>query len=360
MKRSIQNTRRILQSSPSIRTSCRVLQQSLAAANLSSSAAEVLETEDEPIQVTQYSVESSTTAPLDLEKAETTALVDQLFQHTRQLMGNTTTHHTIAYSGGIDSSLVAALVHQSKLDHETVRAVLGLSPAVPDEQILLARSVARHIGVPLFQVPTAEGNDETYIQNAGQACLACKTHLYSTLQAIVHHHTENDNNNNSNSSSQHHQLYNGTNADDLKDPTRLGLIAAQQYKVQSPLEHLTKQQVRKAGRHLGLPNWNHAASPCLRSRLALGVQATKDHLARIERAERHVRQQLSDVLNETSNLRVRLLAKNQACIEVDEPVVERAKQENWSDYFIQKLGFASVRIRAFRSGSVATRSHQDS
>jgi len=211
----------------------------------------------------------------------------------------------------------------------------------------LARSVADHIGVSLLEVPTTEGNDETYIQNAGQACFACKTHLYSTLQAIVDITNEEAN----------HKLYNGTNADDLNDPTRLGLIAAHQYQVQSPLKHLTKQQLRRVARHLGLPNWNYAASPCLRSRLALGVEATKDHLQRIERAERHVRQQLS--LNETSNLRVRLLAKNQACIEVDAPLVERAIQEDWNDYFVHELKFASVRIRAFRSGSVATKTTAD-
>jgi uncharacterized protein len=162
----------------------------------------------------------------------------------------------------------------------------------------------------------------------------------------------------------------------LEDPTRLGIIAASNFSVQSPIAHLSKADVRRAARHLGLPNWNYAASPCLRSRLALGVPAVQEHLQRIERAERFVRQQLSSlsttttsttILDETSNLRVRLLAGNRACIEVDHFMLEAASQQlayeggitaststSWQAYFCDELGFTSVDIRSFKSGSVST------
>eukprot|EP01051_Picozoa_sp_SAG22_P022841 SAG22_NODE_5639_length_979_cov_0.913636_1_plen_105_part_00 len=42
--------------------------------------------------------------------------------------------------------------------------------------------------------------------------------------------------------------------------------------VASPLRSLTKDQVRATSKELDLPNWSHAASPCLRSRLALNVE----------------------------------------------------------------------------------------
>lgn len=77
-------------------------------------------------------------------------------------------------------------------------------------------------------------------------------------------------------------LYNGTNLDDLSDPTRVGLLAASKFNVYSPLSKLPKVEVRKLAKHLGLPNHNYAASPCLRSRLAFGVEATSDHLRKIE------------------------------------------------------------------------------
>jgi uncharacterized protein len=334
-----------------------------------------------PVLITQHTATTASSSNvLDPDVSADTALVDALLSHTREVMGpmGSIPHHIIAYSGGVDSSLVAALLFQSQSSQEeSVRAILGISPAVPAEQVDLARQVAAHIGISLTEIPTAEGGDEMYIRNNGQACLACKTHLYSTLQAVMNHSlggddTISDNNN----SQQQQQLYNGTNADDLQDPTRLGLIAASNFSVQSPIAHLTKAEVRRAARHLGLPNWNYAASPCLRSRLALGVPAVQEHLQRIERAERFVRQQLSTlstttatatvILDETSNLRVRLLSGNRACIEVDHDLLEAASQQllttadgSWQAYFCDELGFASVDIRSFKSGSVSVATTAD-
>jgi uncharacterized protein (TIGR00268 family) len=281
---------------------------------------------------------------------QATALVDSLLEHTASLIQDTSHHHhhVIAFSGGVDSSLTAALVHRIA---PQARAILGLSAAVPAEQRELAVRVAAQIGIPLQMVETNEGSDPMYIQNAGQACFACKTHLYSTLQAVY-----------ASVDQEAVQLYNGTNADDTNDPTRVGLIAAQQFRVQSPLLHINKEQVRLAARHCGLLNWNYAASPCLRSRLALGVPATRDHLQRIERAERFVRQQLAmhALFNETCNVRVRLLAQNRVCIEVDEgALLEYAHEQvtQWKLYLEDDLQFAAVQVRAFRSGSVAVISH---
>ncbi len=276
-----------------------------------------------------------------LETQNTTQLTDRLLEYTRSLM-NGSQNHFIAYSGGIDSSVVAALVYQSQSTGETVQAVLGLSPAVPSDQVALAEHIAKVIGVPLEQIQTTEGSDAVYIENSGQACLACKTHLYTCLGSIANH-----------ASGTGKQLYNGTNADDLQDPTRLGLIAADRFDVKSPLQNTPKDQVRIVGRHLGLPNWNYAASPCLRSRLAIGVEATPQHLQRIEQAERFVRHALA--LDATHNLRVRLLSRNRAMVEVEEDILDVAVAalQNWKGYFQNDLAFASVDIRCFKSGSIA-------
>jgi uncharacterized protein (TIGR00268 family) len=301
------------------------------------------------VQVTKTKTSSSiklTTTPVyHPESQEATVLVDELLEYTQSLMKGCS-HHLIAYSGGIDSSLVAALVHQSaaSANQDSVRAVLGLSPAVPQEQVQLAQEVAHIIGIPLEQIPTTEGTDRMYIENSGQACLACKTHLYTCLEAIVERYTKNN--------TIQYRLYNGTNADDLKDPTRLGLIAADRFDVQSPLRYTPKAQVRIAARHLGLPNWNYAASPCLRSRLALGVQAIPQHLHRIDQAERYVRTLLQ--FNASQNMRVRLLTHNRAMVEVEEDQLTEAHGwlETWQPYF-HELGFASVNVRCFKTGSVA-------
>jgi PP-loop superfamily ATP-utilizing enzyme len=277
--------------------------------------------------------------------------------------------HILAFSGGVDSSLVAALLQQSAIDNlEYVQAVLGVSPAVPREQVEMARRVAEHIKILLVEVPTTEGTDEVYRANAGQACLACKTHLYTCLQAVAQHattttsrrceHTLANTEQPSHTNPALVRLYNGTNADDLLDSTRVGLLAAAQFQVISPLEYITKAQVRVAAQHLGLPNHHIAASPCLRSRLALGVAAIPEHLQRIEQAERHVRHALQ--LPETASFRVRLLSGQRARLEVEEEYMERAQQfllledgASLRHVFLQQLGFADVTLAVFRSGSVA-------
>ena len=72
------------------------------------------------------------------ESSKVTEMVDDLLKYTRSLMDGSR-HHIVAYSGGIDSSLVAMLIQKSAQSDESVRAVLGLSLAVPTEQISLTQ-----------------------------------------------------------------------------------------------------------------------------------------------------------------------------------------------------------------------------
>jgi len=239
-----------------------------------------------------------------------------------------------------------------------VQAVLGISPAVPRSQIIVARKVAETIGIALTEVATAELSDDAYQQNDGYACYVCKTHLYSTLETVAQHMEGEQQRNHS------VILYNGTNADDREDPTRLGLIAASNFQVHSPLDQITKEQVRRAAKYLGLKNWNASASPCLRSRLALGVHATADHLMAVEMAEEFVRRVLA--LDETANVRVRMLSGGKAMVELDDSILGTNVYagENWATRLLRehrfeerctdKWGFNSFGgVRGFRTGSVA-------
>ena len=363
----------------------------------------------------------NSTRIIDADRETVTQLVDQLLERTRHLMTTTTTtaaaaavtatngsnednktkthrikqqfHHTIAYSGGIDSSLVAAVVYQISQElngyesssimslnpteppqRHNVTAVLGISPAVSMEQIQQAEDVALHIGIPFVKIPTEEGTNETYIANNGQACFACKSELYTKL---IHHTIANYTTHPPidvvlgsqppqplpstmlQNTHIHRKLYNGTNADDCLDPTRVGLIAASQNNVLSPLNTLTKEQVRQIAKHLQLPNWNVASNPCLRSRLAMGIPATQQHLQRIEHAERYIRQQLNDMITVETNLRVRLLSQQRGCLEIDTRYVDsvtnlyQTHHNEWDQMLLHELQFRSFTIRPFRSGSVA-------
>ena len=306
-------------------------------------------------------------------------LVDKLLHRTSEMI-DPYSANVVAFSGGVDSSLVAALVHRAFTDdtnHDvilqqqqsnqtkskqsnyiiptqteskegSVQAVLGISPAVPQTQIQMARNVAQTIGISLKEVNTTEGDDKTYVKNDGYACFVCKTHLYSTLESVANEVMKQE---------QNVILYNGTNADDKLDSTRVGLIAANNFQVQSPLDKITKDQVRQAAKYLGLPNWNAAASPCLRSRLAMGVLATENHLLAVERAESFIKEVLQ--LDETVDARVRMLAGGKAVVELDNsiiyPEIERVLQDNlFEEKCINEWGFQSFGgVRAFKTGSVA-------
>mmetsp|Transcript_51881 Transcript_51881/g.60646 ORF Transcript_51881/g.60646 Transcript_51881/m.60646 type:complete len:348 (-) Transcript_51881:482-1525(-) len=278
-----------------------------------------------------------------------TELVDNLLRHTTSLL-NPNSSNIIAYSGGVDSSLVVKLVHTAFTSleaHGSVRAVLGISNAVPTTQVDLARRVARSIeGLDYIEISTDEGTDPIYLANEGEACFACKTHLYSALKAIVSTVGDNDS-----------VLFNGTNSDDRSDTSRVGLVAASNFSVASPLSFTPKSDIRRAAKHLGLENWNHAASPCLRSRLAFGIEATGKHLSMVERGENWIRNVFD--LNVSDNMRVRILARNRAAVELDDRFLqsnhyaELLHNKGFEDFFVKNLGFNGVFLRAFKSGGIA-------
>ena len=123
----------------------------------------------------------------------------------------------IAFSGGVDSSLVAKLLHITFPENSI--AVLGVSPSLSSYQRELAHRVIKSIGgMPLIEVTTNEGSKDEYIANNGNACFVCKSQLYSTLNQIDDYLTKEVLVNNSKI-----LLFNGTNKDDTYDSTRVGL-----------------------------------------------------------------------------------------------------------------------------------------
>lgn len=286
----------------------------------------------------------------------------------------------MAYSGGVDSSLVAALVKRAFPTNSF--ACIGLSASLPSAQLSLAREIAAYIDIPLKEVTTTEGDAPEYVANRGLSCFHCKTHLYTALQAVaaeaqnyreeVHHARKTTSLRTDTGDKAREKntdpsvvvtLFNGTNAEDRQDPTRVGLKAARNFRVQSPIDHLNKNEVRQLAQALGLPNWQHAASPCLRSRLALGVPAVEEHLRKVEAAEELVRATLGQggreegkagLLGVHHNVRVRLLAEGKAVVEVDEELLESAASFLLAMEGKMKveLGFEGLTLRAFKSGSV--------
>jgi pyridinium-3,5-biscarboxylic acid mononucleotide sulfurtransferase len=182
----------------------------------------------------------------------------------------------IAYSGGIDSTLVAKIACDSL--GEAALAVTARSPSLLPEDLAEAIVQAETIGISHRLVETHELEDPNYTANPVNRCYFCKSELHDTLKSLA---TELG----------YPYVIDGLNADDLSD-YRPGIQAAKERGVRSPLAELgiSKVEVRELSKYLGLPWWNKPAQPCLSSRFPYGETITVEKLQRVGKAEVYLRQ----------------------------------------------------------------------
>jgi len=228
----------------------------------------------------------------------------------------------VAFSGGIDSSVVAAAAVRADVDR--VLAITARSASVPAWQLDWAQRIAAEIGIEHRIIDTSETERPEYIRNDGQRCFYCKQSLYAGMMDAVAEIAV---------TFGHATIVSGTNADDLGD-YRPGIRAGQIAKVVTPLADLgiTKVRVRGLARLYGLSNHDLPASPCLASRIAYGVEVTRERLQRVERAEAWLRGR------GFADLRVRLHPGELARIEL--PVDDFSK--------VAAASLAAEIVRAFR------------
>lgn len=177
----------------------------------------------------------------------------------------------VAFSGGVDSSLVAFVAHQILGDHAL--AVTSASDSLKREDLELTRQLALEWQLPHEIIQTQELKNPDYAANPVNRCYFCKTTLYEALEKI----TEARN---------FRYIANGTNTNDLGDH-RPGLVAAQEYKVRSPLAdcQFSKSDIRQLAAYLGLSNAQKPQAACLSSRVPYGNAVSQSVLSQIERAE---------------------------------------------------------------------------
>lgn len=177
----------------------------------------------------------------------------------------------VALSGGIDSSLVAALAHE-ELPGRTL-AVTGVSASLSPAELTEIEALCRARGIRHETVRTEELSAPGYVKNSPDRCYFCKQELYTRLDALRHEHG-------------YRAVLDGTHAEDMTGH-RPGRRAADEVGVISPLVEVgaTKADVRALAARLGLPNAQRPSQPCLSSRIAYGVAVTPERLARIDGAE---------------------------------------------------------------------------
>ncbi len=181
----------------------------------------------------------------------------------------------VAYSGGVDSTLVASLAFE-QLGSRAL-AITGVSPALAKTLLDEAKSQAKWIGIPHLEIETSELDKTSYSDNPKNRCYACKKELHKHTKYLS-------------KKLNYKIVFDGVNFDDLND-YRPGIQASKEAGVVSPLAKFkfTKKDIRDISRALGFPWWDKPAQPCLSSRFPYGHQITNKRLKMVERAEEYIK-----------------------------------------------------------------------
>ena len=181
----------------------------------------------------------------------------------------------IAYSGGVDSSLLLKVAHD--MLGKKVLAVIAKSKTYTKEEGDNAVKFVKKLDVRYQVIHTDEFNDEKFVSNPPERCYYCKKELFSRLSSIAKKEGIK-------------YVADGSNVSDLSD-YRPGENALKEYGIKSPLRDagFTKEDIRKLSRELKIPAWNKPALACLASRIPYGTRISSDVLGKIEKGERFLK-----------------------------------------------------------------------
>ncbi|MDD2866661.1 MAG: ATP-dependent sacrificial sulfur transferase LarE [Candidatus Omnitrophica bacterium] len=241
----------------------------------------------------------------------------------------------VAFSGGVDSTFLLAVA--SRVLKGRVLAVTALSETYPASEVQDARAAATRLGVCHRFIRTSELTNIKFYSNPPDRCYYCKKELFKKLNAIALRHRV-------------RYVIDGSNVDDLRD-YRPGAAAKAAANVVSPLcdAGLTKKEIRRASRKLGLSTWRKPAMACLASRIPYGMAITRERLLRIQKAEESIR----DACGILGNLRVRDFGP-WANIEVDLVEMKLLKDTAGLKRILKAAGYVHARVdpRGYRTGSL--------
>jgi uncharacterized protein len=178
----------------------------------------------------------------------------------------------VAYSGGVDSTLLLRVAHEQLGDKAI--AITAVSLSLPREELEEATRMAQDMGTQHILIDSDELDSPDWVANTSDRCYYCKAFRFDQLLHVARQRGFT-------------HVVDGCNYDDLGDH-RPGIRAAQELGVRSPLVEagLTKADIRVLSRKLGLSTWNKPSAACLASRIPYGTPITQDKLTQVDEAER--------------------------------------------------------------------------
>lgn len=270
-------------------------------------------------------------------------VMDQIISHSllakeRRLAERIKSLETVivAYSGGVDSSLIA--YYAKTLLGDNAHVVIAVSPSLAADDLEAARAQASLFEWNLVEIGTDEFENEDYQRNDDMRCFHCKATLFRELTELA-------------KTQKIGSIIYGANMDDRSD-FRPGRIAAEQNAVIAPMDEadLTKAEIRTLARRAGLPSWDRPANACLSSRIPRNIPVTIEGLSQVEASEKFVKALGFKIV------RVRYHS-NKAVVEIGSDELYRLKVE---PYLVNKietalidLGFEEITIdpRGYRQGA---------
>jgi uncharacterized protein len=244
----------------------------------------------------------------------------------------------IAFSGGVDSSTLAAVCFG--LLGDRVAALTAKSATYPCEELDEAKKIAKEIGIKHYVVETNELSNEDFLKNPENRCYYCKGELLDVFKEYA-------------AKLGFKAIFEGTNYSDLTEH-RPGFKAVEEREnVFSPWieAKFTKEDIRELARELGLSTHDKPASPCLATRIPFGERITEERLNRIESAERIVRKMTGAKelrVRDHGNLARIEVGRNERNLLFNTKLMDKISKE------LRKLGyrFITMDLEGYRTGSL--------
>ncbi|MCX8030641.1 MAG: ATP-dependent sacrificial sulfur transferase LarE [Thermodesulfovibrionales bacterium] len=176
----------------------------------------------------------------------------------------------LAFSGGVDSTLLLKAVKDSQI---RAYAVTSVSEVVPNSEVKDALELLKFFQINHLVIKTTILSNPNFTDNSFNRCFYCKDEFFTKLREIAKEFNLNF-------------IVDGSNSDDISD-WRPGMRAAKKHCIRSPLMEIgfTKTQIRELSRQLNLPTWAKPSSACLATRIPYGVKIEMSALKMVEKAE---------------------------------------------------------------------------
>ncbi len=248
----------------------------------------------------------------------------------------------VAFSGGVDSSLLAKAAYEALGDRAI--AVTAVSPSLPQAELEEARAVAKRIGIEHRLVNTDEMDNPRYAENPENRCYFCKSELFIKLNPLA------------GTLGFKHVVY-GAMMDDRGDH-RPGAQAARDYEVRAPLDEadLSKDEIRILSRRWNLPTWSKPSFACLASRVPYGQLITIEKLSTVEQGEAFLRWhdfRVFRVRHHENVARIEVLPEDMSRL-----CAEPLRSELVAHFKAIGYTYVTVDLAGFRSGSMNETLHQ--